>query len=124
MRIKLRPAQFALYALLILPSIIVANDSTSKPCTQSEWDDYFDLIRGHVRSFWKPPMNYRAISCTILVRQDFRQEVEHVEILSCDQDASVRKSAEDAGYAASPLPGPENRSCFSKQMTVRLVFNP
>ena len=124
MRINLRPAQFALYALLILPSIIIANDSTSKPCAQTQWDVYFDLIQGHVRSFWKPPFDYRAISCTILVRQDFRNEVEHVEILSCDQDASVRKSAEDAGYAASPLPKPANSSCFSKQMTVRLVLSP
>ena len=122
--IKLRPAQFALYALLVLPGVLVANDSESQPCGQSEWDAYFNLIQGHVRGFWKPPFTYRAISCTILVRQDFRNEVEHVEILACDEDASVRKSAEDAGYAASPLPKPANSSCSSKQMTVRLVSSP
>ena len=124
MRIQLRPAQFALYALLVLPGIITANDSESNPCTQSEWDAYFDLIQGHVRGFWTPPYTYRAISCTILVRQDFRSEVEHVEILTCDEDARVQKSAEDAGYEASPLPKPTNRSCFSKQMSVRLIYNP
>ena len=124
MRMKLRPAQFALYALLVSPGVLIANDSTSQPCSQSEWGAYFDMIQGHVRGFWKPPFTYRAMTCTILVRQDFRSEVEHVEILTCDAEARVRKSAEDAGYAASPLPKPGNSSCFSKQMTVRLVFSP
>jgi len=124
MRINLRPAQFALYALLILPTLLIANDSSSNPCTQSEWNAYFDLIQGHVRGFWRSPITHRAVSCTILVRQDFKSEVEHVEILSCDEDARIQKSAEDAGYAASPLPKPANKNCFSKQMTVRLTVSP
>ena len=60
----------------------------------------------------------------MLLRQDFRSEVADVEILTCNDDELIRKSAEDAGYNASPLPVPKNRACFSKQITIRLEFTP
>ena len=124
MRFGTRSVQYTLYALLIVPSLIFAADDSSTICSQLDWNEYFVEVNGHVRSNWQPPYEYRPLSCTILLRLDFRSEVAHVEILSCDDDEAVRKSAENAGYVSSPLPKPRNRACFSKQMTVRLHFTP
>jgi hypothetical protein len=124
MRIKMRPAYHLLYALLILPGGLPAADEPSASCSQIEWDEYFIAVQNLVISHWQPPYNDRPISCTILVRLDFRSEVAHVEVIDCDDDERVRKSAENAAYEASPLPKPKNRACLSKQMTVRLTFTP
>ncbi len=124
MRIKMRPAQYVLYALLILPSALLAVEEPSATCAQDDWDEYFIEVQNHVISHWQPPLSYRPISCTILLRLDFRSEVAHVEIIDCDDDEKVRKSAENAAYVSSPLPKPKNKACWSKQMTVRLTFTP
>ncbi len=124
MRFGMHSVKYTLYALLIVPSLMFAADDRSTTCSQTDWNEHFATINGHVRSNWHPPIEYRPISCTILLRLDFRSEVAHVEILSCDDDEAIRKSAEDAGYVSSPLPKPRNRACFSKQMTVRLKFTP
>jgi hypothetical protein len=124
MRIKMRPAQYILYALLVLPCALLAADEGSTTCSQNEWDEYFTDMQNHVRSRWQPPYDYRPISCTILLRLDFRSEVEHVEVIDCDDDEEVRKSAENAAYEASPLPKPRNKACTVRQMAVRLTFTP
>ncbi len=124
MRIKMRPAHYVLYALLVLPSVLPAADEPSATCSQTEWDEYFIEIQNHVISHWRPPFDYRPISCTILLRLDFRSEVAHVEIIDCNDDEQIRKSAENAAYVSSPLPKPKNKACLSKQMAVRLVFTP
>jgi len=120
---QLRKAQALLSALLFLPAAVIPEDA-SPYCSQAEWDNYFEQVQLHVRGHWKPPYTQRAVNCTILVRQDFRREVAHVELLACDDDAEVRRSAENAGYNSSPLPAPSNSACFSKQVPVRLVFRP
>ena len=124
MRIQLRKAQYLLSALLFLPVALTAQDDDSSYCSQSEWDAYFERVQNHIRDVWQPPYTQRVVNCTILVRQDFRREVVHVELLACDDDATVRRSAENAGYNASPLPAPQNSACFSKQIPVKLVFRP
>ncbi len=111
-----------LLALLVLPSLTLGQDDAAATCSQDAWDEYFATIRNHVKSYWNPPLDAQAISCTVLLRQDFRSEVEHVEILSCGDDEKVHTSVEYAGYAASPLPIPKNKACFSQQMTIRLKF--
>ena len=124
MRIETRLAQYALYALLILPGVLLAAGEPVATCSQEEWDEYFIAVQNHVISHWEPPIEYRRISCTILLRLDFRSEVAHVEIIDCNDDEEIRKSAENAAYVASPLPKPRNKACLSKQMTVQLVFTP
>ncbi len=124
MRIQTRLAQYSLYALLIFSGAPPAAEESSATCSQEEWDEYFTEVQNHVISHWEPPVEYRAISCTILLRLDFRSEVEHVEIIDCNDDEDIRRSAENAAYVASPLPKPRNKACLSKQMTVRLVFTP
>ncbi len=124
MRIKTRPAQYILCALLIFPGSLPAAGEPSASCSQNEWDAYFSDMQNHVIANWQPPYNYRRLSCTILLRLNFRGEVAHVEIIDCDDDVQVRKSAENAAYYSSPLPKPKNKACFVKQVTVRLVFKP
>ena len=113
-----------LLALLVLPSLALGQDDAVATCSQDEWDEYYLGLQNHVKSNWKRPSDNRAISCTMVLRLDFRSEVEDVEILSCNDDARVRKSAEDAGYTSSPMPVPTNKACFSKQITIRLEFTP
>ena len=124
MSLKVHAAQIVLVALLGLPNLALGQDDAAKTCSQQDWDEYFATIRNHVKSYWNPPPGSQAISCTVLLRQDFRSEVEHVEILSCGDDEKVQKSVEYAGYAASPLPIPKNKACFTRQMTIRLKFTP
>lgn len=124
MRIKMRQAHYLLYALVILPGALPAADEPSASCSQNDWDAYFTEMQNYVIANWQPPYDYRPLSCTILLRLDFRGEVAHVEIINCDDDEQVRKSAENAAYESSPLPKPKNKACFVKQMTVQLVFRP
>ena len=111
-------------AVIFSPSVLSAAGAPVAPCSQESWDEYFAKVQSHVIGHWRPPFSYRAFSCVILIRLDFRSEVEHVEILTCDDDQKVLNSAENAAYLSSPLPRPKNRACFSKQMTVRLYFDP
>jgi hypothetical protein len=124
MRKLMRPARFILYATLLAPGLLTAQDTGSTSCTQSDMDEYRTDVSNHVFDNWVPPFEYRRLSCTILLTQNFRSEVDYVEILKCDSEISVRKSAEKAGYESSPLPQPRNRACFSKQLSVRLLFSP
>jgi len=122
--IETRLAQYALYALLVLSGAPPSAQESSATCSQEEWDEYFIAVQNHVISHWEPPIEYRPISCTILMRLDFRSEVAHVAIIDCNDDEKIRKSAKNAAYVASPLPKPRNKACLSKQMTVRLTFTP
>lgn len=114
----------AIIAVIFSPSLLFAAGEPVEPCSQDEWDEYFAAVQNHVIGHWRPPFNYRAMSCVVLIWQDFRSEVEHVEVLTCDEDEKVFKSVENAAYLSSPLPRPKNRACFSKQMTIRLYFIP
>jgi len=124
MSFDVHAAQHALFALLILPGLSLGAGDAAATCSQEEWDAYYLALQNHVKSNWQRPFDNQAITCTMLLRLDFRSEVEDVEILTCDDDELVRKSAEDAGYNSSPLPVPKNRACFSKQITIRLQFTP
>ena len=90
--------QAVLLALFMLPSLSLGQDDAADTCSQEEWDEYFLAIHNHVKEFWQPPVKDQAISCTVLLRQDFRSEVEHVEILSCCDDEQIHRSVENAGY--------------------------
>ncbi len=124
MSFNVHATQNTLFALLILPGLSLGVDDAARICSQEEWDAYYLELRNHVKSHWQRPYINKAISCTMLLRQDFRSEVENVEIVICDDDELVRKSAENAGYTASPLPRPKNKACFSRQITIRLEFTP
>ena len=124
MSFKTHVAQTVLVALLVLPSLMLGQDDAADTCSQEDWNEYFSSIRDHVKSYWKPPLEDVAITCTVLLRQDFRSEVEHVEILTCGDDEQVHRSVEYAGYEASPLPVPKKRACFTRQITIRLHFIP
>jgi hypothetical protein len=124
MRIKSYKAQYVLYALLFLPGLLTAEGSRSTSCSEIAMDEYQSEVLNHVVGNWVRPFDYRRLSCIIVLTQNFRGEVDYVEILDCDSEISVRKSAEDAGYVSSPLPMPKNRACFSKQLSIRLLYTP
>ena len=81
---------------------------------------YVALIRTRVVQAWKrPPGTHARLNCVVRVTQVPGGVVTAVSIASCNGDAAVRQSIEDAVYGASPLPTPANGDLFERN----LVFN-
>ena len=66
------------------------------------------------------PDTIERVVCTVLIKQDFRGEVEQVGIANCGDDPIVHRSIVNAGYRASPMPLPENPACFRRDIIVQL----
>ena len=81
---------------------------------------YVALIRTRIVQAWKrPPGTHAGLNCVVRVMQVPGGVVTAVSIASCNGDAAVRQSIEDAVYGASPLPTPANGDLFERN----LVFN-
>ena len=108
-----------LFLLLVLSSSAIAAD-----CSDAERAAYLDAVRRDIRASWKVPYEDASISCTVLIKQDFRGEVENVGLGRCGDDRAILISVINAGYRASPMPLPENRACFSRDVIVTLTYTP
>lgn len=109
---------FALFVAM-LPGAAAANE-----CTAAEREEYLQEVRNDIIDSWRVPDRSIAFSCTILIKQDFRGEVEHVGIGKCGNDATAQRSVVNAGYRASPMPLPKNRACFSRDLIVTVTITP
>jgi len=89
-------------------------------CSDEEDETYVRTITQAVHAAWAPPYKDRAISCTVLLRQNFRGEVLNVGIANCGDDPRVHKSVIEAGYNASPIPLPANKACFRRDIIIRI----
>ena len=78
-------------------------------CTAPEWQHYLNTVRSRFYEFWQPPTYASNITCTVLVKQNFRGEVLYVGIARCTDDKEVHKSVTDAAYEMSPVPLPANK---------------
>ena len=107
-------------ALLLLgaPAVFAQEQAV---CTDSDREAYLLTISQAVTAVWNVPHTTRTLACTLLIKQNFRGEVLNVDIAKCGDDPSVHKSVIDAGYLASPLPLPDNKACFARDITVRIV---
>jgi hypothetical protein len=104
---------------LMLPAWACATGD-DHTCTDAEHELYLQAILLKLKSAWRLPETAGPIACTVLIKQNWRGEVENVGIADCGDDPRVHKSVVDAGYDASPMPMPENKACFSNDVIVRL----
>jgi hypothetical protein len=108
-----------LVLLLAVPISVVAEN-----CSDTERSTYLDAVRRDVHDSWRVPYESKAITCTLLIKQNFRGEVEYVGIGKCSEDRTVLLSVVNAGYRASPMPLPDNRACFTRDLIVTLTYKP
>ncbi|MGI9331012.1 MAG: cell envelope integrity protein TolA [Gammaproteobacteria bacterium] len=83
-------------------------------------DQWVEVIRQKVQRNWvNPPSAGTGIECEVRVTQIPGGEVVNVRISSCNADAAVVRSIENAVYKASPLPPPPDASLFERN----IIFN-
>lgn len=90
---------------------------------QSLKASYVRAIQAHVEQRWfEPPGLAAGLSCTIVVTQIPGGDVVGMRFESCNGNAAVRQSIENAVRNASPLPPPPQPALFERE--VELVFTP
>lgn len=90
---------------------------------QSLKASYVRAIQAHVEQRWfEPPGLATGLSCTIIVTQIPGGDVVGMRFGSCNGNAAVRQSIENAVRNASPLPPPPEPALFERE--VELVFTP
>jgi len=90
---------------------------------QSLKASYVRAIQAHVEQRWfEPPGLAPGLSCTIFVTQIPGGDVVGTRFGSCNGNAAVRQSIENAVRNASPLPPPPEPALFERE--VELVFTP
>lgn len=79
---------------------------------------YVAMIAQAVERRWKRPLSARDdLLCQVNVRQTPAGVVLSVRIGTCNGDAAVKQSVENAVYSASPLPTPSNPRLFRADLT-------
>ncbi len=84
---------------------------------------YVFAIQQKIQRNWVRPASARpGIECVLSVTQLPDGQVTRVSIASCNGDAAVERSIEQAVFKASPLPKPSDPSIFERDL--RIVFKP
>ncbi len=82
------------------------------------------LIEARIHQAWIQPPTVRAgLDCTLTVTQVPGGEITAVKMDSCNGDAAVQQSIEDAAYRASPLPPPPDPSLFVRELTIHFTHS-
>ncbi len=105
--------------MLILAPVAVAGDEP-RECTAADFEIYLGEIRTKLYEKWKVPYGDTSIQCTVLIKQNFRGEVMDVGIAKCTDNAQIHKSVINAAYEASPMPRPAIKSCFKRDIIVKI----
>jgi len=82
----------------------------------------FALKQKIMRNWVAPASAQPGIECVVDVRQSPGGDVMSVMVGICNGDAAVRRSIEAAVLKASPLPKPQNRNLFRRDL--RITFKP
>ena len=82
----------------------------------------FALQQKIMRNWVAPASALPGIECVIDVRQSPGGDVISATVGRCNGDAAVRRSIEAAVFKASPLPEPEDRNLFQRDL--RITFKP
>jgi colicin import membrane protein len=82
----------------------------------------FALQQKIMRNWVAPASALPGIECVIDVRQSPAGDVISATVGRCNGDAAVRRSIEAAVFKASPLPEPEDRNLFQRDL--RITFKP
>jgi colicin import membrane protein len=86
-------------------------------------DQYRRLIQNRIEQNWIPPATAGpGLRCEVNVTQIPSGDIIAVQVGSCNGDAAVVRSIEQAVQRASPLPQPPTPSLFSRSL--ELIFEP
>ena len=80
---------------LLLTSAAAKDPGQYGECSQSDREAYIQAIQRKLTSNWRVPTQYRSVSCTVVVSQNFRGEVLNAGVEDCGDDPDLIKSIED-----------------------------
>lgn len=84
---------------------------------------YITLIAQKVERNWQQPASaVPGVECEVSVRQLPGGDVVSAQVTRCNGDAAVQRSVENAVFAASPLPMPDDQRLFERNL--RFIFKP
>jgi colicin import membrane protein len=82
------------------------------------------LIEARIHQAWiQPPTVRSGLDCTLTVTQVPGGQIVNVKLDSCNGDAAVQQSIEDAAYRASPLPAPPDPALFVRELTIHFTHS-
>ena len=91
--------------------------------SSGEMSQYLALIQQRVERNWSRPATAKpGLECEVQVKQLPNGDVVDVRTARCNGDETVRRSIENAVRRASPLPLPENRLLFDRNLL--FIFRP
>jgi colicin import membrane protein len=106
-----------------LAAAIAAEEELFAAQSSGEMNIYIARIKQKVERNWvKPATALPGLSCEVRVRQLPSGDVVDVKTVRCNGDDTVQRSIENAVRRASPLPLPENRMLFERNIT--FIFEP
>jgi colicin import membrane protein len=75
------------------------------------------LIKARIEHAWiRPPSARQGVDCLVDVTEVPGGQVVNVKVGSCNGDAAVVQSIQDAAYRASPLPAPPDPALFERDL--------
>lgn len=106
-----------------LMAAMEAEEALAAARSSGELSQYMAMIQQRVERKWVQPASAVAgVECSVSVQQLPSGEVIRAEVTRCNGDDTVRRSVENAVYAASPLPLPANRMLFDRNLV--FTFRP
>lgn len=105
-----------------LAAAMAAEEELFSAQSSTEMGQYTALIRQKVQRNWSKPGSAKpGLECEVAVVQLPNGDVVDVRTVRCNGDDAVRRSIEAAVRKASPLPLPENRLLFDRNITFIFV---
>lgn len=106
-----------------LAAALAAEEDFQAASQSGEVSRYKALIQQRVQRKWLQPATAVAgVECEVSVQQLPNGDVVKAEVRRCNADEAVRRSVENAVYAASPLPLPDDRRLFDRHLV--FTFRP
>lgn len=106
-----------------LAAMLAAEEELAAARSSGAMVRYITLIAQRVERKWVQPASaVPGIECQVSVQQLPNGEVISARVTQCNGDELVRRSVENAVLAASPLPLPEDRLLFERNL--RFTFRP
>lgn len=106
-----------------LAAAMAAEEALFSARQSGELDRYVALIQQRVQRNWvRPPSAVSGLVCEVVVVQLPNGDVIDVRTEKCNGDDVARRSVENAVRRSSPLPLPDNRALFERNL--RFTFRP
>jgi colicin import membrane protein len=100
-----------------------AEEALASAASSGELARYLALIQQKVERNWVPPASVQpGLECEVAVQQLPNGDVVDARTVRCNGDAAVQRSIENAVRRSSPLPLPDNRALFERNL--RFIFKP